>query len=59
MKGFAPCLLKGFVQGWWIYEVCCLSHINQYHAEKKQLQAAHSLGQLRALPSHFHAINTT
>ncbi|KAL3131191.1 hypothetical protein ABBQ38_000492 [Trebouxia sp. C0009 RCD-2024] len=30
--------------GWWSYEVCCLSHINQYHTEKNQLQAAHSLG---------------
>lgn len=33
------------MQGWWSYEVCCLSHINQFHAEKDQLQAAHSLGQ--------------
>lgn len=33
------------MQGWWSYEVCCLSHINQFHAEKDQLQSAHSLGQ--------------
>ena len=32
-------------QGWWSYEVCCLSHINQFHAENNHLQAAHSLGQ--------------
>ncbi|KAL0022201.1 hypothetical protein WJX77_005622 [Trebouxia sp. C0004] len=31
-------------KGWWSYEVCCLSHINQFHAENNHLQAAHSLG---------------
>jgi len=40
------------VQGWWSYEVCCLSHINQFHAEHNHLQAAHSLGQY---PQKFYA----
>ena len=38
-------LLSLGMQGWWSYEVCCLSHINQFHAEKNHLQAAHSLGE--------------
>lgn len=35
---------SGILQGWWSYEVCFMSHINQFHAEQNRLVESHSLG---------------
>lgn len=45
------------LQGWWSYEVCYMSHINQFHAEQNRLKEAHSLGVLHFLHSLLHICN--